>query len=281
LAVEVGQDGDVAFVIARNLSTQEVHRLEADRVYIAAGALGTTRLVLSSLRLFDEDVEMVESVQFVLPMLSLRPTSDPRLGTEFTLNQFNMAVSTDDDWRDVSQIHFYPFNTAILGALPGVLGAGWAAPLTGHLLRRLTIGLGYLPSWVSPTLRVRAERPKGDHQLARLSVSGDLTHGAHVPMFRRVMTKVVQAAPRLDLWPVLPMMFFSAAGKSYHFGGSFPHSEAPADGPLTTDRLGRLDRWSRVHLIDASVFPTAPATTFTLTIMANAHRIAAETLALS
>jgi hypothetical protein len=74
------------------------------------------------------------------------------------------------------------------------------------------------------------------------------------------------------------MMFFSAAGKSYHFGGSFPHSEAPADGPLTTDRWGRLGRWSRVHLVDASVFPSVPATTFTLTIMANAHRIATGSL---
>ena len=77
------------------------------------------------------------------------------------------------------------------------------------------------------------------------------------------------------------MMFFSAAGKSYHFGGSFPHSDLPADGPLTTDRWGRLGQWSRVHLVDASVFPTVPATTFTLTIMANAHRIATETLGMT
>ena len=33
-----------------------------------------------------------------------------------------------------------------------------------------------------------------------------------------------------------------------------------------------------IHLVDASVFPTVPATTFTLTIMANAHRIASESL---
>jgi hypothetical protein len=96
-------------------------------------------------------------------------------------------------------------------------------------------------------------------------------------MFREVMRRILRAAPHLDLWPVLPMMFFSGSGKSYHFGGSFPHSDAPADGPLTTDRLGRMEKWSRIHLIDASVFPTVPATTFTLTAMANAHRIAAET----
>jgi choline dehydrogenase-like flavoprotein len=36
--------------------------------------------------------------------------------------------------------------------------------------------------------------------------------------------------------------------------------------------------WTRVHLADASVFPTVPATTFTLTIMANAHRIVSSVL---
>jgi len=31
-----------------------------------------------------------------------------------------------------------------------------------------------------------------------------------------------------------------------------------------------------VHLLDASVFPSIPATTITLTVMANAHRIATQ-----
>jgi hypothetical protein len=33
----------------------------------------------------------------------------------------------------------------------------------------------------------------------------------------------------------------------------------------------------RVHLVDASVLPSVPATTITLGVMANAHRIAATT----
>ena len=57
-------------------------------------------------------------------------------------------------------------------------------------------------------------------------------------------------------------------------GGSLPHvSGSPKAGALETDRLGRPHEWRRIHLIDASVFPTAAATTFTLTAMANAHRI--------
>jgi choline dehydrogenase-like flavoprotein len=74
-------------------------------------------------------------------------------------------------------------------------------------------------------------------------------------------------------------MLWSGGAKSYHFGGSFPHASEP--NAITTDRLGRLARWDRIHLIDGSVFPNIPATTFTLTVMANSHRIACEAMKLT
>jgi choline dehydrogenase-like flavoprotein len=46
------------------------------------------------------------------------------------------------------------------------------------------------------------------------------------------------------------------------------------------DNFGKSDKWGRpfgfkkVHIIDSSVLPSIPATTITLTVMANAARIA-------
>jgi choline dehydrogenase-like flavoprotein len=51
-------------------------------------------------------------------------------------------------------------------------------------------------------------------------------------------------------------------------------------GEFESDRLGRPHGWSRVHAVDASVFPSVPATTITLPVMANAHRIGWEAAAL-
>jgi choline dehydrogenase-like flavoprotein len=48
---------------------------------------------------------------------------------------------------------------------------------------------------------------------------------------------------------------------------------------LESDRQGRPYGFERVHLVDASVFPSLPATTITLTVMANAHRIGSEAVA--
>ena len=51
-------------------------------------------------------------------------------------------------------------------------------------------------------------------------------------------------------------------------------SERP--GELESDLLGRPAGFRRVHVVDASVLPSLPATTITLSLMANAQRIAAE-----
>ena len=47
---------------------------------------------------------------------------------------------------------------------------------------------------------------------------------------------------------------------------------------LRSDRLGRPAGLKRVHLLDAATFPSIPATTITLSIMANADRVIHETL---
>ena len=49
-------------------------------------------------------------------------------------------------------------------------------------------------------------------------------------------------------------------------------------GRFETNRLGQLPDLPGVHLVDGSVLPSIPATTMTLGVMANAHRIAVETM---
>jgi ferredoxin len=276
LAYRVGERAGRPFVDLRELTTGRTERLEADRVFVACGAIGTTRLVLGSLGHFGRDISLSESVQFVLPAFSSRGTIDPRAEDNFTLNQFNVVVDTDGGGFNLAQVHFYPYNPVFLEALPTLLQARFARTVTTSMLRRLSVGLGYLPSWASPRLHVVAQ-PGGDASLPTLVIRGE--DGPRIPpMLRTVLRRLLRAAPGLDLWPVLPRLAVSGAGKSYHYGGSFPHADGGQRAMLETDRHGRLHAWDNVHLVDASVFPTVAATTFTLTIMANAHRIATEVI---
>jgi ferredoxin len=280
LALKISENADTVSVITKELATGQIRRFEADRVYVACGAMGTTRLVANSLGLSDVDLSMLESRQFVLPMLSVRATEDPRRKRDFTLNQFNMIVAPDGGSVDISQLHFYTFNSAFIDGLPSALRAKSAESLQTQLLRRLTVAFGYLPSWNSPRLRIRVKSPAKNLSLPEFHISGESAPIGQSRMLRTVLLRLVQSARLLDLYPVVPMLRLSAGGKSYHLGGSFPHT-TDSSGIFSSDRLGRVGPWERVHLVDASVFPSVPAMTFGLTIMANAHRIASETLELT
>jgi hypothetical protein len=280
LALKVIEEPDQVAVITREIGTGRIRRFEADRVYVACGAMGTTRIVTNSLGLFNVDLPMLESRQFVLPLLSLHATEDPRNNRDFTLNQFNMIVARDGGSVDLSTLHFYTFNSAFINGLPSLLRARPAQWLQMQLLRRLTVAFGYLPSWNSSRLRIHIG-PRADRlELPDFKISSEAPPPGQRQMLRAVLLRLMQSARMLDLYPVVPMFRLSASGKSYHWGGSFPHT-TDRSVVFGSDRLGRVGSWERIHLVDASVFPTVPAMTFGLTVMANAHRIASESMELS
>ena len=275
LAVRLDEVDGRPHVVVRDTANGRIERLSADRIFVACGGIGTTRLVLGSLEAFDEPIYLQESVQFVLPALSVRPVGDPRSAQNFTLNQFNLVYDATGEGLDLCQIHFYGYNPAFLSSLPGVARRPGADAMLGALLRRISVGLGYVPGWASPRVRAVARRGAASEELPTVELERDGGDG-WPPMLHDLVRAMLKVAPALDLWPVAPTLSVSSAAKSYHFGASFPHG--PARTARTTDRTGRLSAWDRIHLVDASVFSDVPATTFTLTIMANAHRIASEAL---
>jgi choline dehydrogenase-like flavoprotein len=249
-----------------DLASGREMRLEADRVFVGAGGLGTTRIALNSLHAPPRQVGLQESMQFLVPLVSRRSTGDPRGQRDFTLNQFNLLLKYDDQAYTTSQVHCYPYNPAIADALPG-----WLPPhMSGAVLGRVTAALGYLPSWRSPKMRIEL---RARHQGALPDIAVRVVSDRRPAMMISVLRRLSALGPKLDLFPVLPMVRLSGPGKSYHFGSTFPHRSNFASGPAGSDVLGRIGGFRNVHLIDGSVLPSVPSTTFTLTVMANAHRI--------
>jgi ferredoxin len=274
LVHSVGEDVAGCWVAARDVENGAIRRYTADRVFVACGGIGSTRIALNSARRHAGSFEMRESVQFVLPFLSTRAHPDPRNCSTFTLNQLSMLVEYGRPGLDLAHLHLYPYNPAFDDRLPAAVRA--VEPLRRGILRRATAAIGYLPSWASPSIAAQiTSNRNGELPGVHLSAK---ENPATQPVLRRVMRQLIAVARPLDLWPVLPSLRLSGPAKSYHFGGSFPHVGArPRLGAFETDTLGRLGEWRRIHLVDGAVLPTAPATTFTLSVMANAHRIASAT----
>jgi ferredoxin len=277
-ALSIGERAGRPYVITRDSRTGVIETSQADKILVGCGAIGTTRLVAGSLERWSQPIRLHESAQFLMPMASLRTTSNLSQDDSFTLNQFNILMPFDEDGRDLVQIHGYPYSKSMDDALPTPLLTSYGRVIGNALLKHVTVGLGYLPSWWSPGFDVSIEKPDANDQLAKVSISASGQNGELArSKLRAVNARLLKVAPYLGMVPVLPMVSMSPPGKSYHFGGSFAHATNPQSG-RESDLLGRVEPWSNIHLVDASVFPTVSATTFTLTIMANAHRIARHVL---
>ena len=252
------RDGEVRLTVRGTSET-----IAARRVFIACGALPTTRLVLASLE-HDEPVTIRDSAYFTFPVLRRRLHA-PRVGPSIVGNTLAQAfVAIDDDAVSSRLVHLsvYGFNDLVLRtvAARAHVSERVALRVVQPLLARLLFVQGFLHSDESPGMRATMS---GD-ELVVEPMSGDPT-----PRARAVLAKL--GSLRVGLDPVHSLLRVWAPGKGFHAGAVFPMRVKP--GPLETDVHGRLSGFERVHVVDASVFPTVPGGTITLSVMANAHRI--------
>ena len=126
----------------------------------------------------------------------------------------------------------------------------------------------FLHSDSSPSIGIRIDGPAGQERLAFRAQPNDRT----TTVIRKATKRLAKAARLAGMMALTPLARFNPLGSSFHCGGTFPMPRIRRSGE--TDVLGRPAGLSRVHLIDASVFPSIPASTITFSAMANAHRIA-------
>jgi hypothetical protein len=84
------------------------------------------------------------------------------------------------------------------------------------------------------------------------------------------------------LWKLrcVPLSVFpTPAGASIHYAGTIPFTKAASELPLNSDARGKLRGSRHVFLADSATWNYLPAKAPTLTIMANARRVAHEAAA--
>lgn len=246
--------------------------LEGRRVFLAAGALATLKIIASALEEASLELRLEYPPYFLLPLLSVFCAPGPESERTHTLSQ--LFVHLRDPRIADADLHLsvYTFNAIMKKRVEEVLRAEPLRRVAARrLLGRLVAIQGFLPSQVAPGIRVVTHRPPG--QEARIALEGR-TGPAVRSRIQRVALGLLRNARCLGLLPLLPLLERGVPGDGNHAGGTFPMRARP--GRLETDRLGRLPQLRAVHMVDASVLPRIPAGPPTYTVMANAHRIAAE-----
>lgn len=264
----VTQEGDsVTIDFHERRSPAKTGRLTASRVFVACGSTSSTRLMLESLGRAQLARRLSDCMYFMLPMLTLRaaPVSVATQGN--TLAQVFVELEDPRISEHLVHMQIYGYNDIMLSALARRLPLGPARleRLLRSVLGRLVVIQGFLHSADSPGLTVACAG------VGARVVGEDITTGA--ALVRRLVRRLAAAGRLLGMTPLPGLLHVEHPGKSNHLGGSLPMRREPRE--LETDVLGRTPGWDRVHVVDASVFPSFPATTVTISVMANAHRIAA------
>jgi len=225
---------------------------------------------MRSLGLYDREARLKDSQYFLFPMLQAR--SVPRVAEEslHTLSQGFIEIFDETISPFAVHLQVYSYNDHLGQILDHKLGALKHLFPKNLLLGRFLLVQGFLHSDHSGAIVARLRR-EGDNDVFDLSES---LNPETRPKIAQVLRKMTRQAFSLGAAPLAPLLQITEPGRSFHVGGSFPMAAAP--GPGQTDRLGRPRGAERIHVVDATVFPTIPATTITLPVMANAHRIGLE-----
>ncbi len=256
-------------ILAKSLFDSGKLEFNGSLVFLAAGILSSTRILLQSMEAFHHPLVIKHSEHFQFPLLRYKKTRNVAAEDLHTLTQLSILILDKSVSKNTVHMQVYAYNDLYIKAINQLIGP--LAPVlkrpVEEIIGRLLFIKGYLHSDISSRILVSLEPGKD----GRLLLEGRSNNESKKAV-NKIVAKLFRNRKYFRAVPVLAKI--SEPGKGNHSGGSFPMKKKPSE--FETDELGRPYGFKRVHVVDSSVFPTVPATTITLTIMANAHRIASD-----
>ena len=239
--------------------------LRAPRLVVAAGTLGTLRLIAPLLEP-TPTLRLENSPVIALPLLVRRRlgATAPAQGHALAQLGFRLACSaTPGDYVSgaIYEITALP-PSSLAARLP--FGRRAATTIIRALAPAMLVATVYFPGRYSANEVTVAPSVHGPHIRIRGGVSDRFDATARA--VRRQLKKIWR---RLGA-RVLPGGALATAGTDAHLGGLFPMG-SPA--PHGTSRFGELNAAPGLFVVDGSVLPSISSKFTTLTIMANADRI--------
>ena len=232
-----------------------------DRIFVAAGCIGSTEIVMRSLGI-EEGPRLLDNTVMSFPILYSGPVPDGAGDGYFSLCNASLAGIPRDPAGSFAQVSIYPsFDHLWRYYTP--------APMWSLLSRawrlgrwRLLLGRVFL---AGASNRSFSFRLRGGKLSIRPDAEPDVRAAAGSFM------RSLRAAVNHNGFHVPPVPPGGHATSS-HYASTFPYGSQ-----VVPDRSGRVA--PGVYLADASTFVTAPSISPTFTIMANACRTAREALA--
>ncbi|ANL67867.1 choline dehydrogenase-related protein (plasmid) [Rhizobium phaseoli] len=235
----------------------------APRIVLAAGVLGTAALLADLLPIGGEGLRLLNSPTLAIPLLS--PARLLRSATAtHSLAQLGLSLRYGERASEYVTGAIYEVGSlpaqSFVNRMPFGRKAGRAAfeTIAGSLL----VATIYYPGDQSRSYIHR-------DATAGMTVRGGFADGFDIRA-KDLKKRLRREWKRLGLVP-LPGASLAEPGIDAHFAGTLPMG---ATGPFGTSVDGELNLHPGLHVVDGSILPDLSSKYITMTIMANADRIA-------
>ncbi len=240
------------------------------RLLLCAGSINSARLALHSLGLENHKAPILCNPYTYIPTINLGMLGKPADDSRHSLAQLCGAYLPEDDREDLLSFQMYSYRSLLLFKLVKELPL---PPAAGLMVARLVcnslaiFGVHHSDSPdASNWLRLGKPTASGLPSLEfHYAPSTELT--AKRQRRERGLKKLLLRMGCVPAGPVHP-----GHAASIHYAGTIPNSETAA--PLTSRADGRLHGVDNVWVGDSASWKSLPAKGLTLTIMANAARVA-------
>jgi choline dehydrogenase-like flavoprotein len=275
---EYDDEGHIGTVVAEHVDTGRAERIEAGRVVLAAGALGSTRIVLASILNATGKAERVgglmDNRQIHVPFLTAA-----RMGKEPETAAYQFHHLAFGLVRDEPRAYVHGQITTLRSASlhPIVQSLPLDTKTALAVFRRLRAGLAVANVNLHDARREESSatvRQTGDGRvelvLDYVADPGETQRG------REATRDVGRALRRLGCLVPPGMTRTLPKGASAHYAGTLPMRAERARLSTTPDC--RSWDFDNLYVVDGAVLPFLPAKNHTFTLMANAIRVAERTL---
>ena len=236
-------------------------------MFLAAGAVSST-IILQRSGLLPRAREIPDSQALYLPFAWIGRTGETGREPGHTLAQGSLVL--DDPAVSANPIHItlYTYNDGLTRA------RARAHPRLSRCSGRRSTRSPAV--WSSGSASFTATTPTRRRSWEQGSESVRWTRcatGDGRRSLRRFQRALLRSLAPIGLVPLAPLAEIAPPGGGYHYGASIPMSASAGFGAVPT-RSGGPRATRRIHVVDASCFPSVPGGAITFSAMANAHRIA-------
>lgn len=276
LVLTFKNENEHVVISAKNKGTGEIAEFKCRKLILAAGTLGTARIVMRSLKEKLPRLPLLSNPYAYIPCLNLHMLGKALSRFKTSMAQAFMIYDPDGKHDDLVSVSLYTYRSLLLHRLVKELPLDYSE---GRIMMK------YLQSALVVAGIHHPDEPGPDKYLALKetphSFTGDTlfaNYELNEEEKNRITAREKLIRGHLRKLGCIPLRRIDPGyGASIHYGGTLPFNR-DKEMPGSVSPEGRLNITENVFIADGSSFKYLPAKGITLTLMANAHRVALNAL---